>query len=144
MRQGIEVLFPLAQRGQPDDNGVQAIEQILTKATGRDLGREIGVRCGQHADVHVANARRADPLDLAGLQHPQQLGLEAHRHVRDLVEEQCPFVSHFETADAVGPGIGERPFDVAEQLALRDPLGKAAGIHCHERLAAAIGKPVQP
>ncbi len=46
--------------------------------------------------------RRAHPLQLAGLEHAQQLGLLRERHVADLVEEERAAVGQLEAADAVG------------------------------------------
>jgi hypothetical protein len=142
--QRLEVLGALAQRRQVDDHGVQAVQQVLAKAPGRDLGRQVGVGRGQHADVDVAQPRRADPLDLAGLQHPQQLGLEPRRHVRDLVQEQRPVVGQLETADPVEPRVGERPLDVPEELALGNPLGQATCVHRYERAPFSFRARVQP
>jgi hypothetical protein len=47
------------------------------------------------AETSRTSARRAagaDPLELAGLQDAQQLGLQRHRHGADLVQEERPAV----------------------------------------------------
>ncbi len=49
----------------------------------------------------------------------------AMRHVAHFVEKQRAAVGVLELADAVGRGVGERPADVAEQLALQDVLAQA-------------------
>ncbi len=41
----------------------------------------------------------ADPLDLALLEHAQQLGLQARAHLADLVEEDGAAVGRLEAAD---------------------------------------------
>ena len=91
-----------------------------------------------------SGAATSDALHLAGLQHAQQLGLQPDRHVGDFVEEQRALVCHLETADAVVAGVGEGPLDVAEQLALGDALGEAAGVHGDEGPRSALGQPVHP
>ena len=96
------------------------------------------------AGVDVPEPRRADALDFAGLQHAQQLRLQPDRHVGDLVEEQRALVCHLEAADAVVARVGERPLHVAEELALGDALGEAAGIHRDERARLAVRQRVHP
>ena len=72
-------------------------------------------------------------LELAGLEHAQQLACWLSGHVGDFVEEQRAAVGQLEAADAVGLGVGEGAADVAEQLALEDALGDAAGVDRDER-----------
>ena len=133
------VLAPLAQRRQLDLDRVQPEQQVLPEAAGRDLLAE--VRVGRRDDAHVdlARARRADALEVAGLEHAQQLRLQVQRHVRDLVEEQRAAVGELEAADAIGLGVGEGALHVAEQLALEDAFGEAAGVDGDEPLAGAAG-----
>ena len=91
---------------------------------------QVRVGGGEDPDVGPARPRRADPLELAGLEDPQQLGLlRFMRHVRDLVEEERAPVGELEPADAVGLGVGEGALHVAEELALEDALGEAAHVH---------------
>ena len=81
---------------------------------------QVGVGRGDDPGIDPARARRSQALELAGLDHPQQLGLLAERHVGDLVEEQRALVGELEAADPIGLGVGERAAHVAEQLALED------------------------
>jgi len=69
--------------------------------------------------VDVARPRRSDALEIAGLEHPQQLRLQVHRDVGDLVEKQGAAVGELEAADAVGLRVGEGAFHMAEQLAFK-------------------------
>ena len=80
---------------------------------------------------------RADAGDLAVLQHAQQLDLRGQRHVAHLVEEHRAAVGVLELAHPVGRGVGERPLDVAEQLALQDVLAQGGAVQRHERLVLA-------
>ena len=57
--------------------------------------------------VDPARPRRAEPLEFAGLDHPQQLRLLAEWHVGDFVEEQRALIGELEAADAVGLRVGE-------------------------------------
>ena len=65
------------------------------------------------------------------------------RHVGDLVEEEGAAVGHLEASDAVALGVGEGALDVAEELALEDALGEAAGVDGDQRLSTAVRDGVQ-
>ena len=97
--------------------------------------REIAVGGGDHADVGLQRARAAEALELALLQHAQELRLHGRAHLADLVEEQ----------DAAGgqldlPGLGlvragEGAALVAEQLRLEQLLGQRRAVERDERAA---------
>ena len=117
-----DVLAALAQRRHRDLDRVQPEEEVLPEAARRDLRVEVGVGGRDDAHVGAPRARAADALELAGLEHAQQLGLQVQRDVGDLVEEQRAAVGQLEAADAVALGVGEGALDVAEQLALEQAL----------------------
>src|SRR5205814_822616 len=102
------------------------------------LLREIGGGRGEDAGVDRDGARRAEPADLAVDEDAQELHLELERQLADLVEEQRAAVGGLEQADAVGRGIREGAFRVAEQLALEEVLGDRAAVDGDERLRAAL------
>ena len=56
-------------------------------------------------------------------------GLQIHRHVGDLIEEQRAAVGQFEAADTIHLGVGECALDVPEQLAFKNAFRQAAGVH---------------
>jgi hypothetical protein len=141
-----DVLAPLAQRGHVDLDRVEAEQQVLTEPPVRHLLPQVGVRGRKDAHVGAARARRADALELAGLEHAQQLRLQVERHVRDLVEEERAAVGHLEAADAVGLGVREGALHVAEQLALEDTLAEPAaftvrsGFDARDETACSAGR----
>ena len=59
-----------------------------------------------------------DALELAVLEHPQQLGLQVERQLADLVEEQRAAVRDLEPTFPHPGRAGERALLVPEQLAL--------------------------
>ena len=64
-----DVFGPLSKWRQVDLDRIQAIQQILPElAGGQDLS-EIRVGSRENADVHLPDLRRADALDLPGLQY---------------------------------------------------------------------------
>ena len=67
----------------------------------------------------------ADAVELAVLEHAQQLHLRGGRHVADLVEEQRAAVGLLEAAGALAIGAGEGAALVTEQLGLEQRLRRA-------------------
>ena len=70
------------------------------------------------ADVRAARPAVAQHLIRLVLQHAQQLHLAGQRQLAYLVQKNCAAVGQLEAASAVGDGIGEGTFLVAEHLAL--------------------------
>ena len=71
------VFAALAQGGRADLDCVEAEEQVFAEAAGGALRVQVGVGGGEHAHVDRLRPRGADALDLAGLEHAQELGLLA-------------------------------------------------------------------
>ena len=120
--------------GSADLDRVQAEEQVLAEAARRRPPRG-GRRWSPRGSARPPCRVREEPsaLELSGLEDPQELGLLARGHVGDLVEEERAAVGELEASDAVRARVGEGALDVAEELALEDALGDAAGVQRHER-----------
>ena len=103
-----DVLGPLGQRRQGDLDDVQAIEQILAETPFADQRRQVRIGGADDARAGLARAAGAELLELAGLEHAQQLDLSGQRQIADLIEEQRAAVGGLEAADAraVRPGVG--------------------------------------
>ena len=82
-----EVVAPLAQRRHRQRDDVEAEVEILAERALAMACLEIAVGGGDHADVDLDAAPRADALDDLLLQHAQQLGLQRRRQLADLVEK---------------------------------------------------------
>ena len=82
-------------------------------------------------DGHGVGA--ADGADLLFLQHAQELHLQAHRHVADLVEQQRAAVRGLEQALVGAVRARERAFLVTEELRLEQVLGHRAAVDRDER-----------
>ena len=96
LRQQRDVLAPLAQRRRLR-SGTRSDGNRGPRETGRAAPpAEVAVGRGDHADVDRAGALLADALELALLQHAQQLGLQLERHLADLVEKQRAAVGQLE------------------------------------------------
>ena len=82
------LLAALAQRRHLHANHAQPVVQVLAKLPFADALLEVGVGRRDDAHVDLLGPHLAQRHDLALLQEPQQLGLDVHRQVADLVEEQ--------------------------------------------------------
>src|SRR5690606_19235084 len=105
----------VAQRRQVDADDVQAIEQVLAEVAARHLLLEIDVGRGDDANIDLDSGGITDALELALLEHAQELDLQLRLHRADLVEEDRSAVGGFEAADLVLDRAGEAAFHVAEQ-----------------------------
>src|SRR5437870_1994885 len=84
---------------------------------------ERGVRRGDDPDVDLDRPRAAYALDLAFLEHSQELDLELGPKRADLVEEEAAPLRQLELSDLPLMGAGERALLVAEELGLDEGLG---------------------
>ncbi|EGY01559.1 hypothetical protein AZA_55281 [Nitrospirillum viridazoti Y2] len=132
-----DVALPLAQGRQVDGNHVQAIVQILAEPPGRHLGQRIAVGGGDEADVHLLHLRAAHRLEGAGLDEAQDLGLQLHRHLAHLVQEQGAAVGLARGARAVADRPGEGALHMAEDLTFQQVLGDGGAVDGDEGMIAA-------
>ena len=123
-----DVLAALAQGRQVDRHDVEPVVQVLAEPAGLDLVEQVAVGRGDDPGVDLLGVGVADPLELPLLQDAEQLDLELGRGAVDLVEEDAAGVRGLEPAGPVVDGAGERPLDVAEQLALEQALGQGAAV----------------
>jgi hypothetical protein len=93
-----DVLAALPQRRDVNGHDVEPIVEVRAKAPVGDVLGQVAVGRGHHAHVDLEDVRAAHALDLALLQHAQQLGLHGRGHVADLVEEERRAVGALELA----------------------------------------------
>src|SRR5256885_1242400 len=138
------VLTPITEGRKPDLHGIESKQQILAEAAGVHFRLDIGVGRGDDAYVGAARARRANPLELAGLEDAEQLGLLGQWQIGDLVKKQRAIVGELESADAIYLGVCKGATHVAEQLALEQGLRNSAQIDGDHRPLGAPRRRVQP
>ncbi|MNF52882.1 hypothetical protein D3C84_342430 [compost metagenome] len=132
-----DVLLSLAQRRHRDREHAEAMVEVGAELPGQHRALQVAVGGGEDAHVDLEAAVVADALQVAVLQHAQQLGLQGQRQLADLVEEQGALVGHLELAGAVVDGAGEGALDVAEQLALGHRLGQRRAVEVDQRMVGA-------
>ena len=110
--------FP--ERGNIDLKGIEPVQKVTAKAALGDLLLNIHI-CSRN-DTHIdGNDRRAaDAADLLFLQDPQQLCLQRHRDLSDLVQEDRALVRQLKQSHFSLPGsAGEGTRFIAEQFAFQ-------------------------
>src|SRR4051812_38613200 len=107
------------------------MEQIVTKAPGRDLLIEVPSRGAEHPDVDADRTVAADAADLGALEGSQELRLVREIEIADLVDQDRPAVALLEDALPGRDGAGERAALVPEQIRL-DEVGRHGGAVEHD------------
>ena len=93
-----DVGLPLAQRRHEDREDVQSVVEILAEGAVGHRRFEDLVGRGDQADVRLDRLGAAEALELARLQHPQQLHLRLQVDVADFVEKQRAALGQLEAA----------------------------------------------
>ena len=138
--QRLNVLGPLAQRRHVEVDDAQPVQQVFAELAGGDEVGQVPVGRGDHADVHArVGVIRADGLNLAVLEKPQQQRLHAQAHLADFVEKERAAMRELELAALVAIGAGEAALDVPEELRLEQRFGEAGAVDRHERRLPATG-----
>src|SRR5262245_59550428 len=127
-----DVFAAFAQRGQFDVYDVQAIEQVFAQFAALHGFERVFVGGRQDAHVHGDLFRAAEPPHLAVFEHAQQLRLQHHRHLGDLVQKERARVGQLETALAFGYRAGEGAALVAEEFRFHQRLGDGRTVDRHE------------
>src|SRR5262249_60352650 len=116
-----------------DVDDVEAVVEVLAEGTLSDGLLEVFVGRGDDADVDADVLAAAEPGELTVLQDVQELGLERHRHLADLVEEDRAASRELEVAGLPPVGTGEGALLVAEELGLEELEGQRGDVDLHER-----------
>ena len=123
--------YPQGRDGQLDD--VDAKEEVLAKPALLDglFQVPVGRRHDANVDRHLLRAAHGPHGPL--LKHAQQLRLQRHGHVADLIEEERPPRRLLEQTRARLLRIRECPAHVAEELRLEQRLRDRGAVDRHER-----------
>ena len=108
---------------------VQSIIQILEKPTFRNLLFHILRRGGDHAKIDANHVFVAYPVKLSANQRFQQLGLQVHRQIFDLVEKYRSSMSLLKHSGSSDRSV----FAIPEQRPLEFVFFHGARNHVHER-----------
>src|SRR5690606_13499155 len=87
LRQLDDVSRTLAQRRYANRKYVQPVVQVFAKGPASDAPRKISVRGSHDAHVDLVRASCSHWLELAFLEHPQELGLQIERQLANFVQK---------------------------------------------------------
>src|SRR6267142_1705055 len=128
------VLVHLAQRRHFDREHRQPVIQVGAEIPFPDFLAQVPIGRGNYPGTGEALLRFADALELAVLEHAQELGLQLERQLADLVEEQSSIARIFEITGFVLRGAGEGALGVAEQRGLDQGWRDRGAVECKPRL----------
>src|SRR2546425_859364 len=137
-----DILPPLAERRQGEDQALQAEVEVLAEPALRDAALEVPVARGDHPHVHRGGTRGPDPVERLFLKDAEQLALVFGPQLADLVQEDRAPIGLLEVSFALPDGTREAALHVAEELAL-EQLGRDGGhVDREEWSAGARAQPV--
>jgi len=134
MREQYGVTLARAQRRDVDDDLGKPVVEVLAEQAGLDLRLEVAV--GRAHDAHLDRNlfAPADALDHALLQEAQQLCLQRHGQVADLVQKQGAAMGGLDLARCLLDRAGEGAFFVAEQFTLEQGVRDGGAVDRDEAL----------
>jgi hypothetical protein len=123
--------------GKKDRHHADAIVKIGAEVTGEHSRFQVPVGRGHQPHIHLDGVIAAHALELAFLQHAQQLGLKGRRDLPDLIQKQRAAVGHLEAPLAQSDRAGKRSALVAEELRLQHRLRQRRAVQADIRLLLA-------
>ena len=118
---------------------VQTVVEILAESPGRYLFAQTAVGGRNHAYIQIEGIARAEPLDFALLQYPQQLGLQRQRNLGYLIQQQRAALGLLEFSRVRIVRTGECAALPAEQHRFEHVLGNRRTIDGDEGVGRAAG-----
>src|SRR6266545_3417156 len=144
VHQWSDVRSPIAKRRHLQADSLNSIVEVGSKSSGSDLLIERAQRRADEARVDVDLRGTPDAHEFAILQKAQELGLESHRHISDLVQEERSPLRRLDLAASTSAGPGEDPFFVAEEIAFEERLRNRRAVDGDERSGATMREVVDP
>ena len=126
------ILGPVTQRGNFNGEGAKTIVQIFAELSLADQGQQVRVGGGDDAGIHPHHVGAAQALQFFLLQKTQQLGLQAQRHLADLVQEERASLCHLDSSRIRLHGSGESAARVSEEFGFEQGLGNGGAIDHRE------------
>ena len=134
IRQRHDIQCTFAQWLPVHGEDCQPVVQVFTEFVFPHVIGQIPVGGGNNPYIQGDGLATTDPLNLALLQHPQQLGLQARIHFRNLIQQDGATVGLLELARGGCNRTGKGALLVAKQDGLQHILGNCRAVDRHERL----------
>src|SRR5262249_7760103 len=127
------IVAPVAQSRQVHLHYVESVVQILAEFALLYHLAQISVRGAHQADIDANGLVGAQALEIAFLQHAQQLRLQAQRQFADLVEKQGSVVRALDASLPAAQGTGERTLFVTKQFVFDQRFWQVGAGKGHQR-----------
>src|SRR6267154_132972 len=134
------IRFSFAERWQRNRENIQAIVQILSEFTVTNHLPQVLIGRRDDTNIDARGTGAAYGLELALLEHTEQLRLKLHWHVADFIQKQCAAVRQRKPADVRIDSSGEGSAFVPEKLAFEKTGRHRRTVHFDEIPAAPRAK----
>src|SRR5215470_7305007 len=129
MREDGDVLDALAERGEGDGEGIEAVEEVLAEFPRSERLLEMTIGRRDDAHVNLAGDHIPHGLALTRLEHAEEPALHLRGHVAHLIEKDRAPVRLLEQARLVGDGAREGAPLVPEELGLEQRGRERRAVH---------------
>src|SRR5689334_22802443 len=140
--EGLDLRGALAERGDGERDPIEAKEQILPERVALYLALEITVGGRDEAYVDPALGDAANTEHLLLIEDAQELHLDGHRELTDLIQEDSAAFRCLEEAGLRLRRAGEGTCLMAKELALEERLGERSAVEADEGALGARRVPV--
>ena len=106
----------------------QAVEQILAKASGVNLGLQVTIGGADKARVNFDRRVATDRDERLFLYGSKQFGLHWNRQFPQLIQKQSSSVGVFELSDSPAGGSSEGTLFVTEEFAFQNTVGQGRAL----------------
>src|ERR1043166_4587520 len=126
------IIGPLTKRRNPYGKHVEAVVEVGPKLAVSNHLLQIAV-CGRdQSNVDLLRTSASETFELAFLQRAQQLRLDLHRNIADLVQEKRSLVRQFQPSDLLRNSPREGASFVPEQFAFQQSGGNGRTIEFYK------------
>ncbi len=113
------ILAAFSQRRQLDRKDIQAKVEITAEFTISYHPCQVAVGSGYEPNIHMVSLAAAQAFEFLLLQYAQKFWLKRWRNIADFVQKESTLIGQLEAAKLLRYGSSERPFFMAEELALQ-------------------------
>src|SRR3989338_5149381 len=132
-----DIFFALPQGREVQSEGIDAKVEVPAEIPLVDFLKQAFVRGGDDPKIDRNLLVASYPLDLSGLQGPQDFDLGVQGHISDFIQEGCALVGELEFADPSFRSSRKGALLMSEQLALQQGLWNGRAVDSNKRRSVA-------
>ena len=131
--QGLHILGAVTKWRQMERDYVEPVEEILPKPSGLKLLFQLFVGGRHEPDINSASSGSAHRQKFAGLDDPEEFGLDSRTHVSNLVQKERAAAGFFQQPFPGGQSTGEGPPHMPKELTFQQRFGESRAVEREER-----------